>query len=183
MKTTDFLEEIRPTLKHECNLAILSFLGAFQTRRKVTIGGQQFMSFIGNSERDTMFLPLDKRSTPDSRIRCSDEMREFYSAFDGLRERKPPTTGCFVPCAQIRVVGDKLEAADFPGVQKYADCPIIFAATNGDQLIQTPDGKFAWCVVSEDKVKKAASSFASLLESYVTYRRVGDGRPFDSYGR
>jgi hypothetical protein len=130
-----------------------------------------------------MFLPLRKRGVADSSIRSSAELQEFYSAFDGLRERKPPTTGCFVPCAQIRRLGDKLEAADFPRVQKYADCPIIFEATTGDQLIQTPDGKFTWCVVGEDKVKDVAATFASLLETYVSFRRVGDGKPFDSYGR
>ncbi len=183
MKTTDILEELRPRLKHDCNLALLDFLAAFKARRKVTIGGQQFMSFVGSSDRDTMFLPLGKRGAHNSRIRCSDEMREFYSAFDGLRERKPPTTGYFVPCTEFRRLGDKLEGADFPGVQKCADCPIVFAATNGDQIVQTPDGKFAWCVVGEDKVKTVAATFASLLESYVAYRRVGDGRPFDSYGR
>jgi hypothetical protein len=183
MKTSDILEEIRPTLKHDCNLALLGFLAGFTARRKVTIGGQSFMSFIGRSDRDTMFLPIGKRGLPDQRIRCPDEMREFYAAFDGLRERKPPTTGYFVPCARIALVGDKLDAEDFPGLSAYAACPIIFAATNGDQLIQTPDGKFAWCVVGEGKVKKAASSFAGLLENYIAYRSVGDGRPFDSYGR
>jgi hypothetical protein len=38
-------------------------------------------------------------------------------------------------------------------------------------------------VVSEDKIKKRAPSFAKLLDSYVAYRRIGDGHPFDSYGR
>ena len=183
MKTPDILEEIRPTLKHDCNLELLDFLAAFEGRRKLTIGGQQFLSFVGSSDRDTMFLPIGKRSVPDTRIRCSDEMREFYSAFDGLRERKPPTTGYFVPCAHVVAVADKLEPEDFPGLRKFAECPIIFSATNGDQMILTPAGKFAWCVVGEDKVTKAASSFAELLQSYVAYRRVGDGRPFDSYGR
>jgi len=183
MKTTDILEDIRPTLKHQCNLGLLDFLGSFKTRRKVTIGGQQYLSFVGGNDRDCIFLPLSKRGVPDARIRCSDEMREFYSAFDGLRERKPPTSGYFVPCAQVVTVGDELDAEDFPGFRKYAGCPIVFAATNGDQMIQTSDGKFAWCAVSENKVKKVAGSFGSLLESYVTYRRVGDGRPFDSYGR
>jgi hypothetical protein len=183
MKSPDILEGIRATLKHPCNLALLGFLASFEASRKFTIGGQQYLSFVGNTDRNAMFLPLGRHGTPDARIRCSDEMREFYSAFDGLRERKPPTTGYFAPCARAVTVGDKLESEDFPGFRKYAHCPIIFAATNGDQMIQTPDGKFAWCVVGEDKVKKVASSFARLLESYVTYRAIGDGRPFDSYGR
>jgi len=183
MKTTDILEEIRPTLKHRCNLGLLDLLASYKSRRKVTIGGQQCLSFVGSSDRDCMLLPLGKRGVPHARIRCSAEMREFYSAFDGLRERKPPTSGYFVPCARVMAVGDKLDAEDFPGFRKYADCPIGFAATNGDQMIQTSDGKFAWCVVSENKVRKVAPSFASLLDSYVVYRRVGDGRPFDSYGR
>ena len=85
MKTTDILEELRLTLKHDCNLALLNFLATFKARRKVTIGGQQFMSFVGSSDRDTMFLPLGKRSVPASPIRSSDELREFYSAFDGLQ--------------------------------------------------------------------------------------------------
>jgi hypothetical protein len=183
MKTADILEELRPTLKHACNLGLLDFLASYKTRRKVTIGGQQYLSFVGANDRDTMLLPLGKRGVPHERIRCPDEMREFYSAFDGLRERKPPSSGYFVPCAQAVAVGDKLDAEDFPGFRKYVDCPIVFFATNGDQMIQTADGKFAWCVVSENKVRKLAPSFPNLLDGYVAYRRVGDGRPFDSYGR
>jgi hypothetical protein len=183
MKTTDILEDIRPTLKHQCNLGLLDYLANFKSRRKITIGGQQYLSFVGSSDRDCMFLPLGKRGVLSTRIRCSDEMREFYSAFDGLRERKPPTSGYFVPCAQIVAVGDKLDAEDFPAFSKHSDCPIVFAATNGDQMIQTADGKFAWCVVSEGKIKKCAPSFSKLLDIYVAYRRIGDGHPFDSYGR
>ena len=97
-----------------------------------------------------------------------------------MRERKPPSTGHFVPCAQAVAIGDKLDADDFPGFRKYA---IIFAAANGDQMIQTTDGKFAWCVVGEGKLKKVADSFARLLSIYVSFRSVGDGHPFDSYGR
>jgi len=75
------------------------------------------------------------------------------------------------------------EAEDFPGMQKYADCPIAFSGTSGDQVIQTSDGKFAWCVPEEGKVKRLTADFAGLLERYVKHRRVGDGHPFDSYGR
>jgi hypothetical protein len=162
---------------------LLEFLACFEKRRKNTINGQKFITFVGSSDRDSMFLPLGKRAVPETRIDCSAEMREFYSAFDGLRERRPPTSGYFVPCAQVQTVGDKLDFGDFPGFQKFSDCPIIFAATNGDQVIQTSDGKFAWCVVGEGKIRKLASSFASLLEGYVNYRRAANGRPFDSYGR
>src|SRR5689334_13718497 len=125
MKTNERFKQIRATLKHKCNLALLDFLATFKTQRKVTIDGQQFMNFIGSTEKDTMYLPLGTRGILDAAIRVSDEMREFYSAFDGLRERKPPTTGHFVPCAQIHALRETLERDDFPGVQKYADCPII----------------------------------------------------------
>ena len=183
MKTNDILEEIRPTLKHACNLRLLDFLASYKTRRKVTITGQKYLSFVGTTDRDSMFLPLRKPGVPHARIRCSDEMREFYAVFDGLRERKPPTAGYFVPCGQVVALADKFDAKDFPGFGKYAECLIVFVATNGDQMIQTSDGKFAWCVVSENKVRKLAPSFASLLDGYMAYRRVGDGRPFDSYAR
>jgi hypothetical protein len=39
MKTADALDEIRPTLKHQCNITLLDFLASFKARRKVTIGG------------------------------------------------------------------------------------------------------------------------------------------------
>lgn len=185
MKTADIIQEIRPTLKHPCNLALLDYLNSFNARRKVTVEGQQFIAFGRSSDEDRMFLPLGKRGNPDSRLHCSDEMREFYSAFDGLRECMRPYAGNFVPCDQIQLLADmwdwKLE--DFPGVQKHASCPIVFESLGGDMLIQTPDGKFAWYVLGEDKAKRLASSFACLLDSYVAYRRVGDGAPFDSYGR
>jgi hypothetical protein len=183
MKTTDTIEALQRTLKHKCNLEVLNYLTTFKTRRKVTIGGQQFLSFVGNIERDTMFLPISKRSRPSSLVRCSDEMLEFYSAFDGLREQRPPMSGHFARCARIETLGEILEVEDFPAFRKYGDRPIIFSAANGDQLIQTSDGSFAWCGHEESKQKKVASDFAKLLAKYMAYRRVGDGRPFDSYGR
>jgi hypothetical protein len=51
------------------------------------------------------------------------------------------------------------------------------------RLIQTPQGKFAWCVVGKDKFEQFGVSFAKLVEKYVAYRQFGDGRPFNSYGR
>lgn len=180
MKDEDFLKGIRPKLKHACNIALLDLLCGYKTRRKESIAGRPHLKLAGNSERETMSLPLkaDGKS-PDERLQCSDELKEFYSVFDGLRER----SGRFYRCCEISAVGEMLDPEDFPGLKKQKDRPIVFAAANGDQLFQTADGKFAWAVVSECKVKKAANSFAELLKKYVAYRAVGDGHPFDSYGR
>ena len=36
MKVKTILDEIRPTLKHSCNVTMLEFLASFQDRRMVT---------------------------------------------------------------------------------------------------------------------------------------------------
>ncbi len=183
MKITDVLDEIRPTLQHKCNVALLDFLAGFNARRQVTIGGQTYLRFLGSRDRDTMFLPLGERGASAPIFSCSHEMREFYSAFDGLREAEPPTCGHFVSCREVGTVGEEFDTQIFVSFRRYADCPIVFVATNGDQMIQTQEGGFVWCVHSEGAVREAANSFARLLSNYIAYRSIGDGWPFDSYGR
>src|SRR5688572_14679637 len=110
-------------------------------------------------------------------------MREFYSAFDGIRESEPPVCGNFVPCNQVVTVRSEFSPPeDFPGLQKYAECPIICWAGNGDLVIQIRDGRFWGYVLSEDRIKRLAVSFRAQLTHYVKYRVQGNGYPFDSYG-
>lgn len=182
-KTSEPIDELRAVLKHPCNIAMLDYLSSYKVRRRVSIGGKPYLSFKGEQERDAMFLPLRKPGKPSPRLKCTEEMREFYMAFDGVRERKPPLSGCFLLCSEVPTVGEEFDADGFPGLQKYAQCPIIFSAANGDQLIQTSEGKFAWCLHEEDKLKKVADSFPRFLSKYISHRSVGDGRSFDSYGR
>jgi len=181
MKVTTILEEIRPTLKHACNIAMLDFLASFPKRRKVSLGGRQYVEFCDDA--DSMYLPLRRARVRNWQARCPIEMREFYDVFDGLRESKPPLSGNFVPCSEIRTVSYEFDSDAYPRISRHADCPIVFSAANGDQLIQTKDRKFAWCVVSEGRVRQAAPDFSALLKRYIAYRRVPDGHPFDSYGR
>jgi hypothetical protein len=183
MKVRTILDEIRPTLKHRCNIAMLDFLASFGERRKVSIRGVQYIEFFGDA--GPMFLPLRRARIRSWKARCPKEMREFYGAFDGLRESKPPLNGNFVPCAEIRTVAYELwvDADTAPGISRHADCPVVFAAANGDKLIQTNEGKFAWCVVSEGRARQAAPDFPTLVKRYIDFRRIHDGHPFDSYGR
>ena len=183
MNKKHILQEIRPTLRHKCNLELLDYLTGFADRRTATVIGKRYLHLLGKTERDSMFLPLGSRHAPGVGFNASAELLEFYSAFDGLREEKPPTAGNFIAAAEIVSAAKVLEPEDFPAFKKYAKCPIVFEATNGDQMLQTADGKFVWCVVSEGRAKKAADSFAQLIKRYVKYRVVGDGQPFDSYGR
>lgn len=106
MKVRTILEEIRPTLKHACNIALLDFLASFRERRKVSIRGEQYVEFSGDA--GPLFLPLRRARVRSWQARCPQEMREFYGAFDGLRESKPPLNGNFVPCAEIRTVAYEL---------------------------------------------------------------------------
>lgn len=183
MKVKTILDKIRPTLKHPCNIAMLDFLASFEERRKVSIRGVQYLEFCGDA--GPMFLPLRRARIRSWQARCPKEMREFYGAFDGLRESKPPLNGNFVPCAEIRTVAYELwvDPDTPPSISRHADCPVVFSATNGDMLIQTNEGKFAWCVLSEGRVRQAAPDFATLVKRYIAYRRIPDGHPFDSYGR
>jgi hypothetical protein len=114
MKRGDFLAELRPRLKHDCNIALLDFLETFKTRRKVRIGGEQFLTFRGSNERDTMFLPLGERANPHPRRHCSEEMLEFFSAFDALRERKPPTSAILFGATNFEDLGTNLNLQIFP---------------------------------------------------------------------
>jgi hypothetical protein len=177
------IEKLRPKLRHACNIAMLDFLLSFPERRKVSIRGDEYLEFRGEAGR--MFLPRRKPRVRRWQARCPKEMREFYGAFDGLRESKPPLCGNFVPCAEIRTVAYELwvDPDSAPAFIRHADCPVVFSAANGDQLIQTDQGKFAWCVLSEGRVRQAAPDFATLIKRYIAHRRIPDGQPFDSYGR
>ncbi len=179
----NLLDEIRSRLQHKCNLELLTYLTTLPNRRVVTIKGEKYLRLVGKTDRDSMFLPLRKGQIPSVSFSASEELLEFYSALDGLREEEPPMAGHFVPAAQILNVGEVLDPEDFPAFKKCAQCPIIFEATNGDQLIQTEDGTFLWCDIGEGKLKKVANSFPQFIMKYVQYRAVGDGQPFDSYGR
>jgi hypothetical protein len=66
---------------------VLDFLASFDKRRKVSIGGRQYVEFVGNGE--SMFLPLRSSRARKMPCGCCHEAREFYCAFDGLRERPP----------------------------------------------------------------------------------------------
>src|SRR5687767_167517 len=105
--TPDLLESLRPTLKYNCNLALLNYLAGFPVRRKVTIAGESYLQFRNPRVRkfeDSMFLPLKPPGTPVLETVGGAAMREFYSAFDGLRETEPPVCGNFVPCDQVVTV-------------------------------------------------------------------------------
>ena len=183
MKLRTMIDDIRPTLKHACNIAMLDFLASFPERRNVSIRGEQYLEFCGDAGE--MFLPRRRARVRRWQARCPKEMREFYGAFDGLRESKPPLMGNFVPCVEIRTVAYELwvDPETPTSISRHADCPIIFEAANGDRLIQTSQGKFAWCVLSEGRVRQAAPDFPTLLKRYIAHRRIPDGQPFDSYGR
>lgn len=183
MKNTNILDEIRPTLKHKCNLEMLKYLEKFQQRRVVTIDGNSFLQFVGRTKSDSMLLPLGKRRVFQLSFSPGAELLEFFHAFDGLREQEPPETGNFVPAAQIVTVTKALRPDYFPEFKDFANCPIIFEATNGDQIVRTENGKFVWCVFSEHEIVDLADSFSQLLTQYIKFRAVGDGFPFDSYGR
>lgn len=183
MKVRTILDEIRPALEHACNIALLDFLASFPERRKVSFRSDQYIEFCGDAGR--MFLPLRRARVRRWTARCPKELREFYGAFDGLRESKPPLNGNFVPCAEIRTVAYELsvDPDTARSISRHADCPVVFSAANGDKLIQTNQGKFAWCVASEGRIRQAAPDFPTLMKRYIAYRRIPDGHPFDSYGR
>ncbi len=134
MKVDAILDEIRPTLKHSCNVALLEFLDSFAQRRRINIGGRQYIRFVGRA--DSMYLPVRKERTRGSGFRCSDAIQEFYIAFDGLRESRPGVSGSFVRRNDVKTVAQEFDRDRFPTIGRHANCSIIFSATNGDQLIQ-----------------------------------------------
>jgi hypothetical protein len=75
-------------------------------------------------------------------------MREFYGAFDGLRDSKPALNGNFVPCAEIRTVAYELwvDPDTPPSISRRADCPVVFSAANGDTLIEpSQERRLGYC--------------------------------------
>jgi hypothetical protein len=182
-KPNNHLDLIRGSLRYNCNLALCDFLLGLSERKIVSVNGVQFMRLSDTEGDEVMFLPIMVSGQPSRLVNCNDEMREFYSSFDGLRETKPPMSGGFVPSAEIHSLGSASWFESFPEYKEHSKCPIVFSALNGDKLIQTPNAGFAWCVTSEHTIRKVASSFAVLLERYVRFRSLKDGHPFDSYGR
>jgi hypothetical protein len=178
--TSQFLAKIRPTLKYACNRALLDYLAAFPRSRKISIYGKQYIELSGG-DGGSMFLPLAKGKPRELWFPCSVEMQEFYAAFDGLRETRPRVNGHFESCADVHSIDHEFDDPDdYPNFFRHSSCPVIFSAANGDVLIQKRDGKFAWCVLGEGRVRQAAKDFPSLLKQYVTHRSKSS-LPFDPY--
>ena len=95
MNKIHILEEIRPTLRHKCNLELLDYLTGFAERRTATVIGKRYLHLLGKTERDSMFLPLGNGHAPSVGFNASEELLDFYSAFDGLREGEATHGGQF----------------------------------------------------------------------------------------
>jgi hypothetical protein len=145
---------------------------------------------------ETMYLPLKQKQVATPFFPASQELMEFYAAFDGLREYEPLTCGNFVPCAEVTTFEKEWSRNDIEGFMddlkspkeqadfvRYIHCPQIFVATNGDQIIQMPDGKYAWWELAGARLHLVADSFPKFLKHFLAHCAVGDGWGFDSYGR
>ncbi len=197
----DILEEIRPTLRYRCNIKLLDYLKSFRNRKTVTIHGEQYLLCARKARRrtdrdETMYLPLKPKRASIPIFSASQELLEFYSAFDGLREYEPLNCGNFVPCAEVTTLEKEWSRNEIEGFRddledpkkradfaRYISCPQIFEAINGDQIVQLPDGKYAWWELAETRLHPVADSFRKFLKHYLAHLAVGDGWGFDSYGR
>lgn len=202
MKTIDaYLGETEKVLRYDCNRKLLAYLTSFPKRaaKKYLVTtdfviengkpvwkkeSREFFVFRGTTTRDEMFLPRKVPILKKPSFDCGPELSEFYQFFDGLREEAPNTSGYFYPTDQIAddfgLEDHLVKAKDKTAVKGR---PVVFNATNGDQIVITKDGKWVWFNHEEGKLIKIADSFPEFLDKYLAYRSVGDGRPFDSFGR
>ena len=202
MKTIDaYLGETEKALRHDCNRQLLAYLASFPKRvvKKYTVTtdfvvkngkpvwkkeAREFFVFKGTNPRDEMFLPKKEPIPKKTVFDCGPELKEFYQFFDGLREEDPNTSGYFYPAEQISAdceLEDWLITAKDKAAVKGR--PVVFNGATGDQIVLTKSGQWVWFSHEEGILKEIADSFPGFLSKYLAYRSVGDGRPFDSFGR
>ena len=167
-----------------------SFVGSGTLKKRVKRNGATFWQIITEATVErTMILPTKQRLVRTLSFDHSPEAIEFYSNFDGLRERPWNESGYFVsrrdmiPLRKyIQLLGVKID--DLSSVhQKYTEALVIFGAANGDLLVQGHSGSFHWLVLETGKAKKCASSFSEVITLYSKHHLKFPYKSFDSYSR
>ena len=183
MKTAEeFLNETYAVLQHRCNVRLLELISKMPKREALTIGEQDFFVFTGKVDKEKVYLPMPRNELPKPCFKCSDEMLEFYRCFDGLREKAPNRSGAFCLWKDV-ITFSKSGWGITHGTKEMAEAPIIFDAANGDCIIMNSKGAFIWFNHEEGVFQEFAKSFGEMLTKYVEYRSIGDGHPFDFFGR
>lgn len=110
-------------------------------------------------------------------------LESFAVHFAGLRNYPPHFSGDFVPAAEWRQLKIRIaEGMDYTPQMRaeWKDAWIIYHANNGNLAILHPDGRMAWEVMQENKIKPWWNSFEEFIRHYVDCRRLG--HEFDAYG-
>jgi hypothetical protein len=189
---TDY-SKLEQRLQHDCNRALCRFLGGFR-QELVRIDDGDWVRFTHPTWKyprypDTpewhrrFFLPPLAEAGAVPSFPCSDNMREFYRFFDGLRECPPRNEGAFSQLSKVEKIGDRFRADWFPEFVMLRELPIVFTAANGDALAIKPDETFLWCQLETHETPQCVQSFSSLLQAWIAHHSVGDCHPFDSFGR
>lgn len=145
-------------------------------------GGGPARSDRTGSRRE-FYLPVRHTPVGDPPFPCPADLREFYQYFDGLREEPPPMSGHFVPMAETPLLGDLCPPELAPDLADLASSPVVFHAPNGDYVFMTEREGLFWYQLETGIPVPAADSFSSLLQAWMKHHAVGDGEPFDSFGR
>lgn len=168
-----YFAAVRPKIQHACNLRLLDFLAAFPRKRvRRHVGGEYFELM---ADWGDFYLPVNPSAANEPPFPSSAEQREFYQLFDGLRESAPGHSGHFLRASEI----ERFEFTD----PVFNGLPVVFRTAAGDPLLMNSQGNFYWWSHEGDGFKLCAMTFSDLIEQYVEYSSVGDGHPFDFYGR
>jgi hypothetical protein len=175
-------------LSFDCNRELRDFLAKLPEER-VVIDGDNFLQFTQPSikgrrpsEGHRFYLPISERGAVRPWFQCGPEMMEFYRHFDGLREQTPGTSGSFIPVAEVPGLEEYL-GARLPDFEDILDAPVIFRAATGDWIFWSQNDGFLWYQLETGIPILAAESFSDLVRSWIKHHAVGDGAPFDSFGR
>lgn len=175
-------DEMESRLLHGSNRALHRFLAEFE-REIISAEGSSWIQFTRPKWRKQFYLPSGHIQPSSPWFACAPSMMEFYRFFDGLRESPPPEGGVFYRISETPRVEADFRPDWFPAFMVYRESPIVFHAANGDRLVHTPDGTFVWCDLEEHQMPICAASFDELIAKWIAHHAVGDGHPFDSYGR
>ena len=178
-------KKIKSQLQFPANNSLWEFLNEYEYR-SVTRQRLRY-DLLEHAERKSIWLPHLPPATRGTFpwFDCHPQVAEFFTHFGQLRESEPGHSGYFLDGTRRfklqSILRQIYNTKDFGEHAQYADCPVIFEASNGDVMILNAVGEFSWFSVSELELFPFARSLDGLLQQFIQLRR-SNLRPFDSFG-
>jgi hypothetical protein len=138
---------------------------------------------VGCGDSWYLTAPLSRqeltRRLAASCLQANDSLREFLTYFAGLAE-DTTTAGSFVYSNPPWPLFTDSWDGTIDGFDAWKDSLMLYHARNGCYVLVRTDGKVAWWMMQEHRVKLIAEDFDEFILQFNEHRKIS--WPFDPYG-